>query len=81
MWLAVSILPSSVVLVCSTALGVVCTVYCTGLLLMYHTSVGAGSEPVTEQFSPTGSPGEREAGPGEMWGPEGIAEKKLFNQA
>ena len=51
----------------------------TGLLLMYQNTDGLGRDPVTEQLRSTMSPGERETGLGEMNGPEGIAEKKLYN--
>ena len=50
----------------------------TGVLLIYQNTVGRGREPVTEQFRSTWSPGEMETGAGEMYGPEGIAEKRTF---
>ena len=51
----------------------------TGLLLMYQNTDGLGRDPVTEQLRSTMSPGERETGLGEINGPEGIAEKKIYN--
>ena len=40
---------------------------------MYQQIVGLGSEPVTEQLRSTWSPGERETGAEDMYGPDGIA--------
>ena len=51
----------------------------TGVLLMYQATVGRGRDPVTEQFRSTWSPGEMETGAGDMYGPDGIAKKKLLN--